>query len=206
MTKTSVRAKGPSRSKTGLALRELLGDLPLLNGENAEAFDKFCRDVSRFFSPTNIIEEIYARNYVDLSWEIERYRRDLTHFINANLYWGLLDVLHRLTDYEKAEKLAKGWVSAKSQEVQVVDQMLADAGLSRDHIRAQTMAVKIEDIERFNHLIVVLETRRDSLIREFERFRATYRRLHSKGAEIAEVVELGGPHRLASSVSRTDSA
>ena len=198
MTKSSARAK-TSHSRKKFELRELLGNLPLLNGEDAEAFDKFYSDLSRFFAPTNIIEEIYVRNYVDLSWEIERYRRDLANFINANLYWGLLDLLQPLCDYERAQQLAKGWSTGAPQDTQTIEQMFANVGLSRDQIRAQTMAVKINDIERFNHLILVLETRRDSVIREFDRFRTTFRMLHPEAVQDADVIEMEGPRRLQAS-------
>jgi hypothetical protein len=53
--------------------------------------------------------------------------------------------------------------------VEEANKILADAGLSMEHVRAQTFSVKLDDIERLEHLIALTETRRNGTLRELER-------------------------------------
>lgn len=199
MAKPSIPSKAKSRASKKLMLSEIIGARPVLPGEDSVAFDSLQKCAYDTFAPANIIEEIYVRNFTDLTWEAERYRRDRDNFINANLYWGLVDLLRPLCDFERAESLAMGWTVGSADEIQVVEKILSKAGLSVEHIRAQTIALRINDIERISQLIFIAETRREAVLRELMKFRAAFSAPQpDQTMRNAEIVELNGRRLLQS--------
>lgn len=62
-----------SRSKA-LSL-SMFGPPPLLEGEDAAAYDELLARVSAAANPSDVIHEIWVRDVVDLTWEILRWRR-----------------------------------------------------------------------------------------------------------------------------------
>jgi hypothetical protein len=63
-----------SSSSKALSLR-LFGSPPLFEGEDAAAYDELLARVSSAVNPSDVIEEIWVRDIVDLTWEIFRWRR-----------------------------------------------------------------------------------------------------------------------------------
>ena len=96
-----------SRSKA-LSL-SMFGPPPLLEGEDAAAYDELLARVSAAANPSDVIHEIWVRDVVDLTWEILRWRRlkkkdlevlSVTSVTLSNYYMDLLEkivVLDRLT-------------------------------------------------------------------------------------------------------------
>ena len=54
-----------------------------------------------------------------------------------------------------------------------VDAALAAAGLTMDAVMAQTLALKIDEVERIDRMIAGAEARRNVALREIDRHRAT---------------------------------
>ena len=54
---------------------EIFGPPPLLEGEDSKAYDTLLARVSGAVKPKDIIEEIWVRDIVNLTWEILRLRR-----------------------------------------------------------------------------------------------------------------------------------
>ena len=75
-----------SVAPTSLAL---FGPPPLLEGENAAAYDELLARVSGAMNPTDIFEEIWVRDVVDLAWETFRLRRLKSSLLAANAPKGL---------------------------------------------------------------------------------------------------------------------
>jgi hypothetical protein len=62
-------------------------------------------------------------------------------------------------------------VCAQTESDQGVEKILASADLSVDAIMAQTLSIKLDDIERIDRMIAVAEARRNTILREINRHR-----------------------------------
>ena len=92
-------------------------------------------------------------------------------------------------DYCEREDLAKAWGTRDKAAVKEVDKLLAAAGMSIDAIMAQTLSINLDDIERIDRMIATAEARRNLIIREIERHRATWAQDLRQAAQQAEDVE-----------------
>src|SRR5271155_4059961 len=69
------------------------GPPPLLQGEDKAAYGTLLARISSTVRPADILEEIWVRDIVDLSWDILRLRRLKVNLIAATAYEGLQIVL-----------------------------------------------------------------------------------------------------------------
>jgi hypothetical protein len=78
---------------TGLPNRNeqisLFGPPPLFEGEDAKAYDELLMRISSAVKPVDILEEIWVRDLVDLTWDVVRLRRLKSNVMMANAYKGL---------------------------------------------------------------------------------------------------------------------
>jgi hypothetical protein len=64
------------------------------------------------------------------------------------------------------------YVRREPNAVTLVDELLADAGMSIDALMAGALAEKLDDIERIDRLATIAESRRNASLREIDRRRA----------------------------------
>ena len=86
------------------------------------------------------------------------------------------------------ETLATRRAAGDPEAIKRVDELVAAAGNSIDYVQAQTVAGILDDLERFNRLISSAQWRRDALLREIDRRRASFAQrareeLHTLDAE-----------------------
>jgi hypothetical protein len=151
----------------------LFGPPPLFDGEDTEIYDQLVREISTAVTPADIFENIWVRDVVDLTLEVFRLRRLTANLIKANAYKGLSETLAPLVGWSQAETLAEGWAARKSDVVEEVNKTLTSAGLTTDNILAQTFSLKVNDIERIEHMTALAEARRNDTLREIDRHRQT---------------------------------
>jgi hypothetical protein len=151
----------------------LFGPPPLFDGEDPKIYDHLLAQVSTTVMPEDIFENIWVRDVVDLTIEVLRLRRLKATLMTANAYKGLSETLSPLVGRMQAETLAEGWAARKSDVVDEVNKTLTSAGLSTDSILAQTFSLKLNDIERIEHMTALAEARRNATLREIERHRQT---------------------------------
>ena len=171
----------------------LFGMPPLLEGEDAAAYDEMVAQVSAAVSPADILEHIWVRDVVDLTWEILRLRRIKMQLLTANLHRGLKVILDPLCGYEEAGELSSGWASREEDAVERVNSLLATAGLTMNEIIAETLAEKINEIERIDRQIMNQGARRNAALREVDRHRVSLGemlRRSTNDVEEAEFVEI----------------
>jgi hypothetical protein len=86
----------PALAERGLPLAPF-GPAPLIEGENAAAYDEFLIRISSAVRPADIFEEIWVRDIVDLVWEALRLqaglftagaRKALVHALAPVLGWA----------------------------------------------------------------------------------------------------------------------
>jgi hypothetical protein len=152
---------------------KLFGPPPLFEGEDTEIYDQLLTQVSTTIMPADIIEEIWVRDILDLTIEVLRLRRLIANLMRANAYKGLSETLAPLVGRPQAETLGEGWAARKSDVVEEVNKTLKAAGLSMDNILAQTFALKVNEIERIEHMMALAEARRNAALHEIDRHRQT---------------------------------
>jgi hypothetical protein len=165
-------AQSTSRPHRGEHL-DLFGPPPLFEGEDEKAYDEFLTRISTAVKPVDILEEIWVRDVVDLTFEVFRLRRLLASLMTANAHKGLRKILAPRVGRSDAETLAEAWAARKSDVAEAVDKALASADLSMDAIMAQTLSLKLDDIERIDHMTAIAEARRNATLREIDRHRET---------------------------------
>jgi hypothetical protein len=215
--KSSTNTMGGATVTTARLLP--FGPPPLLEGEDTAAYDELLLRISTAVKPIDILDEICVRDYVDLTWEILRFRRLLIGLISASAYGALEKVLDPLFDAEndnldeenadpdgesndvdegvddpdgevdelgweiaelneqrrkqQLQDLLKGWVRRKADAINEVNRILAKAGLTMDAVWAEVLSERIDDIERIERVIAMLEARRNAILRESDRRRTT---------------------------------
>jgi hypothetical protein len=201
-------AKGSGSKKTALVPGRarrltLLGPPSLIEGENAAAYGELLNRISAAVKPKDILEEIWVRDIVDLVWEALRWRRLKSDLLAASTHAGLEQVLKPLCGSLEAGRLAESWARNEAAGRKEMKRVLASAGLSMDAVMAQTLALKISDIERIDRLVMAAEARRDATLREIERHRATLGqalRRETEQVEEGEFEEVDAP-KLAANLS-----
>jgi hypothetical protein len=151
----------------------LFGPPPLFDGEDTKIYDELLTGISTAVRPADIFEDIWVRDLVDVTFDVFRLRRLKANLMTTNAYKGLTETLAPLLGRLQAETLAEGWAARKPDVVEEVKKTLTSAGLSTDSILAQTFSVKLDDIERIEHMIAHAEARRNATLREIDRHRET---------------------------------
>ena len=151
----------------------LFGPPPLLPGEDTAAYDELLARVSGAVKPADVLEEIWVRDVVDLVWETFRLRRLKANLLDANAHRGLERILVTFLGWDDAKSLAASWAQRDRSAIKQVDKLLASAGLTMDAVMAQTLSVKVDDIERIDRMIMGAEARRNLALRELDRHRAS---------------------------------
>jgi hypothetical protein len=151
----------------------LFGPPPLFEGEDTAAYDELLARISGAVKPADILEDIWVRDIVDLVWEAFRLRRLKVNLMTATAHQGLEAVLAPLVSWSQRDSLAKAWAARKPSAIERVDKVLASAGLTMDAVMAQTLSLKLDDIERIDRMIAIAEARRNTILREVDRHRET---------------------------------
>lgn len=82
-----------------------------------------------------------------------------------------------------ADALATGYMAGKTKEQSQVNEILQQRGLTSDNISAQSFHLSLASIERVDRLASLNDRRRDALLREIERKRASFGHIIREAAE-----------------------
>jgi hypothetical protein len=170
----SGSANPPPAPKTAAIV--WLAPAPLIKGEDAASYDDLLARISGTLKPTDILEEIWVRDVADLVWDAFRLRRLKAHLLAAAAHEGMAELIGPLLKWDHTFDIAVGWTLREEAAVKTVHGMLAAAGLTVDAATAVTFARKIHEIERIDRMTMAAEARRNAILREIERHRATFTR------------------------------
>jgi hypothetical protein len=159
---------------------------PLIEGEDAAAYDDLLARISGTLKPADILEEIWVRDVVDLVWDAFRLRRLKAHLLIAAAHEGMAKLIGPLLDWDFTDQIARRWAVGDEDAVQTVETTLAAAGLTMDAVMARTLGLKIHEIERIDRMTMAAEARRNAVLREIERHRATFARTLRRAVEDVE--------------------
>jgi len=183
----------PPKKTADVGVRALLGPPPLLEGEDAGAYEALYNRILAAVEPKDALEEICVRDIMDLLWETLRLRRLKAALMTAARHEGLEKVLSPMTSIWSNPELIGGWVRRERDSVDKVNSLLKQAGLNDETITAQTLAAKLETFEKIDRMIMQTEARRNAALREIDRHRdvlAQRLRDASQDVEDAEFVEI----------------
>ncbi len=178
----SDRATLPSKRKAGKKqlgataldpqLVEILGPPPLLDGENLDAYNALYDRVRSAVAPSDIIEELWVRDVVDLTWETLNLRRMKTRIIESGRSRSLVNMLVPLFEYlNEARDLVRNYLNGDPDAGNTVAKMLAQVGADESTVRAEAFAARLNTLERVDQLIWRSEMRRNNVLREVDRRR-----------------------------------
>ena len=165
-------ASPPAPTRT--PCQALLGPRPLIDGEDGTNYDVILERISADVAPEDFVEEILVRNVVDLVWDSVRLRRLKSHLLHAAAHEGLAWVLTPLLDWASAGQLSRTWASGDEEAACEVERLLGQAGLTIDDVMAQTLAARIDDVERIDRMVIIAEARRDAVLREIRSRRLAF--------------------------------
>lgn len=166
---------------------------PLLPGEAPAAYDDLLAKISGTVKPKDCIDEIWMHDIVNSTWEILRWRRAKSNLIKGNMHLGMKTLLEPLCSYDEADELSSSWAAREPAAMAKIKKLLSGADLSMDEVIAETIAIKISDLERLDRLVMNAEARRNSILREIDRRRASQSEAMRRAiddVEDAEYVEI----------------
>jgi hypothetical protein len=166
------------------------GPAPLVEGEDAAAYDELLVRISAAVRPHDIFEEIWVRDIVDLVWEAFRLRRLKACLMTRGARVALVQQLSPLVGREQADGLVRSWAARKPGASAEVEEHLSTAGIGLEGIAAQGLCYELDFIERIERMILAAEARRNAALREIDRHRATLGRQLRQAVLEAEAREI----------------
>jgi hypothetical protein len=145
----------------------------LLENEDAAAYDEIFARISAVVKPADFLEEIWVRDVVALVWEAFRLRRLKTRLMEAAAPRGLTRVLSSFLPHAAVNEMVAGWAGRDDERVMQVEGLLDQSGLTMEHVMAETLADRIEVIERIDRMVTSAEQRRSAMLREVDRHRTS---------------------------------
>jgi hypothetical protein len=156
----------------------IFGPPPLLEGEDAATYDELLLQVTTSVRSSDILEEIWVRDIIDLSWEILRLRRLKISLVAAEIPDALRVVLAPIVNVQQLSEwmdaLIKQWRAQRPSAIKRVQAYLRSEGKTFDSVIAKAFSCRLDTIERIERLITIAEGRRNSALREIDRHRATF--------------------------------
>jgi hypothetical protein len=169
-TTPAVRIKRPVEPREQPSL---FGPRPLIEGEDAAAYDELLARFSAVIKPKDFLEEMWVRDIVDLTWETLRMRRLKAGLLTSVTWEGLKEVLSDLVDPFEAGNLSKDWAARDRQAVKKVDKLLTSKRLTMELAVARALSANIDSFERIDRMVMNAEARRNAALRELERRRTS---------------------------------
>ena len=171
----------------------LFGPPPLINGEDSNSYQELEARICGGVKPADILEHIWVRDVIDISWEVLRLRRLRANLMQAHAYRGMKETLLPLVGVLKAQTLAEAWAARKPAAVEEINETLASAGLNMETVMANTLSFKLDEFERIDRMVTVAEVRRSAALHEIKRHRET---LGKKLRQAVQDLENGGQLRV----------
>jgi hypothetical protein len=176
---------------------DFFGPAPLIPGEDEGAYQALLSRAVTVTDPRDIFEEIWVREVVDLTWEALRLRRLKAYLFRATAYKGVSKVLLPLVPSDSnpprfyAESIGRKWAIRDKVAVEAVNEYLAEAELTMEHVMAETLSGNLDLFEQIDRLLQSVEARRNTALHEIERHRERFGAALRAAAEDAEFTDVG---------------
>jgi hypothetical protein len=175
MTNNSKNSSSRNEGKNSNNYKSV-GTQTLLPIEDPAEFNDFSQRVLQAIKPTDFIEELWASDFIKLSWQLNRLERLKTEYLQSSAHIGLEKVIEHHVDSLQRRNFVGLWVRKDPEAMSIVNDLLAESGLTDDAITAHTYIQKIEEFERIEKLIKSMAARRNRLLHEIELRRELFAR------------------------------
>jgi hypothetical protein len=166
----------------------LFGPPPLLEGEDAAAYDQLLERIYAAVQPGDILEEIFTNDVVSLAWEILRWRRLKSSLLQTRGLEALKSFLFeqfglsivpmnddaKHAELNKVNKLMQDYARREPDAVAEINELLTDAGVSMHNFMANALAERLDFVERVDRLTANAENRLQASLREIDRRRVLF--------------------------------
>jgi hypothetical protein len=152
-------------------LKALLGPPPLLEGEDAGAFEDLYERFRSVVTPRDFLEEVWVRDIVDIIWGMFRLKRLKAALMRAYADEGIKKLLGSAIPGLFSDHIVKRWARRDRNAVEEVDEVLKRAGMDQEGIAAQAIAARVSVFESIERMIMQGESRRNAMLREIDRHR-----------------------------------
>lgn len=99
------------------SLDSIFGLPPLLEGEDPDAYSALLAQVNGALKPKDILEQIWVRDFVDITWEIMRLKRFRPALIVAGYGDAIRDILNAELGYSRAADFCSKWLRDEEKEL-----------------------------------------------------------------------------------------
>jgi hypothetical protein len=155
----------------------------LASGEDAAAYAQLAASIRAAVAPANIIEEIWARDVADLTWDVVRLRRLKAGLFRVGASDGMKHLLHGIGEWKHS---ARDWAARKPATVAAVNTLLSTAGLDANDLSTSTFVARIVQFDRIERMLAAAEVRRAAALHAIENRRVAERlRVAAQEAERA---------------------
>ena len=157
---------------------------PLAPEEEPGSYDTLRKAILSQLKPADLIEAIWARDIVDLTWEVWYLRQARAQILIQarlaavqHLIKPVIEI-HRQRGMDSPDRsstgcLALGWISGAENERSQVDQLLQERGLTASAISAKAVQLTLCDIERVSQMLTSAQQQRDVTLGAMARRRAS---------------------------------
>ena len=152
--------------------QDLFGPPPLIPGEEQTAYEALSRRVTAEVRPRDVLEEMLVREVVDLVWDRRSLRRLMAEILGAAMEQPIPSELLGNLDDETLSKL----------ELAILKTRQLSCGRARETGIAETLAGKLDLLERIDRLLARADARRNNTLRELDRHRAALGTIFAYGS------------------------
>lgn len=154
---------------------KIFGPAPLLPGEDTAAYDELLVQASSLVRPADLIEQIWLEDFIDWVWQTQRLRRFREGELAAALRRELQGTILKSSELteDETDDLIGRWRAQQSGSMEQVELILSIANLTFEVVFAKAFRDVIHVLERIDRLIATAEARRNAVLREMERRRAS---------------------------------
>ncbi len=152
---------------------DFLAPPPARGDHEASSYDALVTRLMAEVGPSDIPEQIWLREVADNVWEVRRLRR-LKVSVQAGAAEEGLRLLLISLGVDSAGPLAARWAARDADAVAVVNATLAKAELNTEHIMAQALCLRLDQMERIQRLEDDALASRTRAVREIGRHRAQF--------------------------------
>jgi hypothetical protein len=177
-------------------IESLFENPPLLKTEDPEKYKRWVDSFACAIQPRDLMECVLLKDYVELEWEVVRYRRMRTALIEGSAREAFKSLLRSVLNRgdHTEEELEKHAASlARDLEANLRGELLSAnlssmvLGVTPDIVIAEVFALRSKEMATLDKMLASAERRRNAALQEIEKRRAQMgRRLREASQRILE--------------------
>jgi hypothetical protein len=144
----------------------------LVNGDDAPTYAQLAARIRAAVAPTNVIEEIWARDVADLTWDVVRLRRLKAGLFTIGASDGMAEIMRGLEAPIVGRAKVRAWAARDPAAVAAVNSQLSAAGFDMGDVTTGTFAARIDQFDRIERMLAAAEVRRAAALHAIDNRRA----------------------------------